>query len=168
MESSFIDNLCKDLPSDVRNAVHNEFTSRWKDIEHIWEYPQNRYKVLQPHQVTVRHLLAISTFHRRVLSGFDGARDFYKTVSRSFNHSPKNVEISIGKFKLNQTEYNKLLGVEIEFGKIRKKYGLDDSFFEYDGTDEFLTNCRKLYINHLETGGGSENKQEGNPNDFPF
>ena len=160
--------LCKKLSGDVSNAVYNEYASRWEDIEKIWAYPQNRYQKLQSHEIAVQHLLAISTFYRRVLSGFDGARDFYATVSKSFDGNQNDIEISIGKFKLNRTQYNKLLGIQIEFDKIRKKYGLDDSFFEYNETDEFLTNCMRLYREHIYRENNSSNKSEGSPDDLPF
>ena len=150
----FIKILCKKLSGDVSNVVYNEYASRWEDIEKIWAYPQNRYQKLQSHEIAVQHLLAISTFYRRVLSGFDGNQN--------------DIEISIGKFKLNRTQYNKLLGIQIEFDKIRKKYGLDDSFFEYNETDEFLTNCMRLYREHIYRENNSSNKSEGSPDDLPF
>ena len=143
-EQNIIKILCKKLPGDVSRAVYNEYNSRWSEIEQVWNYPQNRYKLLQKHESTIQLLLAMSTFYRRVLNGFDGARDFYKTVS---NNSGTKTEfaICIGQFKLNFKQYCKLQAVQISFCKLKDKFGISNSFFKYNETYEFLNNCMYLY-----------------------
>lgn len=162
--SELINVLCYKLSGDVSRAVYNEYNNRWSEILHIWEYPHNRFKALQGYETTIQHLLAISTFYRRVLSGFDGARDFYKTVSKSLEMRTQSPTISIGKYKLDQTAYNKLLGVQIEFGKLKSNFGIEDSFFEYFETEEFMTNCMRLYMNH----SNSNHKPDGDSEELPF
>ena len=168
-DTTFIKTLCKKLPSDVSNALYNEYFGRWDEIENIWAYPQNRFKPLQTYEEVIKRLLAISTFYRRVLIGFDGARDFYKTVSKSKDTLSKTeTVISIGKYKLDHSEYNKLLGVQIEFGKLRDKYGIGDSFFDYFETEEFLTNCMELYKSHLMSNTKQSQTSDGSTENFPF
>ena len=164
VDTTIIKILCKKLPGDLSNAVYNEYVGRWEDIENIWKYPQNRFKVLQEYETTIQNLLAFSTFYRRVLSGFNGARDFYKTVSKSLKARTQSPTISIGKYRLDQTAYNKLLGVQIEFGKIKNKFGIEDSFFKYYETEEFMTNCMRLYMNHFN----SERRPNGGSEELPF
>lgn len=162
-----INTLCYKLPGDISRAVYNEYNSRWDDIKKIWDYSQNRYKALQDYQQAVMLLLALSTFYRRVLSGFDGARDFYKTITKNRDRSI-DFAIAIGKYKLDKKEYNKLLSIQIAFEQFVKKYGIGDSFFEYTETDEFLSNCYDLFI---ADGIRSDNKSgNSNPNtdDLPF
>lgn len=164
VDNTIIKILCKKLPGDLSNAVYNEYVDRWEDIENIWEYPHNRFKALQGYETTIQHLLAISTFYRRVLSGFDGARDFYKTVSKSLEMRTQSPTISIGKYKLDQPAYNKLLGVQIEFGKLKSNFGIEDSFFEYFETEEFMINCMRLYMTHFN----SDYKPDGGSEELPF
>lgn len=164
VDTTIIRILCKKLPGDLSNAVYNEYVGRWEDIEKIWEYSQKGFKTLQGYETTIQHLLAISTFYRRVLSGFDGARDFYKTVSKSLNARTLSPKISIGKYKLDQTAFNKLLGIQIEFGKLKNKFGIEDSFFEYYETEEFMTNCMRLYMNHLNC----DRKPDAGSEELPF
>ena len=120
--------------------------------------------MLLAYKPTVRNLLAISTFYRRVLSGFDGARDFFTTIGKS--DAQKEIPIAIGKYRLNRKEYNKLLGIQIAFDNIRKGYGLSDQFFEYFETAEFLANCRDLYYNNVSP---EQHKSDTDSADeFPF
>lgn len=147
MDSELINILCYKLSGDVSRAVHNEYENRWNEIRHIWEYPQNRFKILERYSKTVQHLLAMSTFYRRVLSGMNGACDFYKTVTKDVSDD-KERSISIGKYRLDKREYNKMLAIQITFRKLREKYGIDDYLFEYTETEEFLTNCKDLYFSH--------------------
>lgn len=163
-EGELINILCYRLPGDISQSVYNEFDARWKEIESIWEDPLNQYKMLMAHKQTVRKLLAISTFYRRVLSGFDGARDFFTTIDKS--DAQKEIPIAIGKYRLNRKEYNKLLGIQIAFDNIRKGYGLSDQFFEYFETAEFLTNCKDLYYNNVRP---EQHKSDTNsPDELPF
>lgn len=155
MDSELINILCYKLPGDVSRAVHNEYEGRWSEIKHIWEYPQNRYKLLESYPTTVQHLLAMSTFYRRVLSSMDGACDFYKTVSRG---ATSERSIAIGSYRLDKAEYNKMLNIRITFRKLRERYGIGDDFFEYAETEKFLDNCKDLYLSHAKptpNGSGS-------------
>lgn len=147
MDSELINILCYKLSGDVSRAVHNEYENRWREIKHIWDYPRNRFKVLEDYSKTVQHLLAMSTFYRRVLSGIDGACDFYKTISKNASGNREH-SITIGKYRLNKEEYNKMLAIKITFRELRKKFCIDDCFFEYTETEEFLTNCKNLYFIH--------------------
>lgn len=152
--------LCHKLPGDVSMAVYNEYNSRWTDIEHIWDYSENKYKVLQGYQTTVKNLLAMSTFYRRVLSGFDGARDFYKTITKSDGDQKTGCAITIGTYKLDDVQYRKLQAVQIAFDYLKNQFGIRNSMFEYDETYEFLDNCKQLYLNDTTPNNG---KQENLP-----
>lgn len=163
MDSVLINILCYKLPGDVSRAVHNEYESRWSEIKHIWEYPHNRYKLLESYSSTVQHLLAMSTFYRRVLSGMDGACDFYKTITKD---STSERSIAIGSYRLDKAEYNKMLNIHITFRKLRERYGIEENFFEYAETEKFLDNCKDLYLSHAKptpSGSGSAPIE-----DFPF
>ena len=163
MKSELINVLCYKLSGEVSRAVYNEYNNRWNEIKHIWEYSQGRYEVLEAHQPTVKLLLAMGTFYRRVLSGIDGASDFYKTVTRD-EKSKRTIEI--GSYRLDKDEYHKMLAIQISFRELRKKYGIENHFFEYAETEEFLTNCKDLFYNYAKTTTNSAS--DSTPEDFPF
>ena len=165
MESDLINILCYKLSGDLSRAVYNEYENRLNEIKQIWEYPQNRFIVLAPYSKTIQHLLAISTFYRRVLSGMDGACDFYKTVNKCKDKSES--AIAIGKYRLDKSEYNKLLAIQISFNKLRDKFGIDEQLFNYTETEEFLTNCKNIfyrfYVRQFPETSGHKTDE-----DFPF
>ncbi len=163
-DSELINILCYRLPGDISRAVYNEFENRWKEIEKIWEYPLNQYKMLLTYKSTIRNLLAVSTFYRRVLSGFDGARDFFTTIDKS--DTQNEIPIAIGKYMLNRKEYNKLLGIQISFDNIKKGYGLSDQFFDYFETAEFLANCKDLYYSNDRPEQHKSDPES--PDEIPF
>lgn len=165
MESELINIFCHKLPGDISRAVHNEYTNRWDEIKRIWEFPQNRYGILKRHSSTIQHLLAMSIFYRRLLCGLDGACDFYNAVKRSSRNSEHNV-IIIGKYKLDSREYKKLQSIRISFQKLKEKYDIDDYFFDYVETYEFLNNCKDFYYNHVRQ---QPNRPSPDPEeDLPF
>lgn len=159
-KSPLINILCYQLPGDLSKAIYHEYNSRWAEIEYYWKNNDSKYIVLRNYEPTIRLLLAMSTFYRRVLSGFDGARDFYKTVSK--NHDIKeNSAIRIGQFILDNKQFRKLQAIKISFGDLKEKYGISNSFFEYHETYEFLEKCLQLYYCCITP-------DEGTQEDLPF
>lgn len=146
MDSKLINILCYKLAGDVSRAVHSEYENRWNEIKNIWKFPNNRFKILEKYSKTVQNLLAMSTFYRRVLSGMDGACDFYKTITKDVSGDNERT-IAIGRYQFNKNEYNKLLAIRISFRKFHEKYGISKAFMEYTDTYEFLKNCKELHVN---------------------
>ena len=147
--------LCKDLPREVSIPLFNEFSQRWSEIENIWQSNANIFSVLQEHKSTVRSLLAMSTYYRRVISGFSGALDFYKIVTGG--DLKINRAVKIGNYSLGLSENKQLWKVQREFSEFRNKYQIDDSLFNYDDTFGFLRNCFVLYT-----------KNNGQQEELPF
>ena len=163
MKSELINVLCYKLSGEVSRAVYNECNNRWSEIKHIWEYSQSRYKVLEAHQPTIKLLLVMSTFYRRVLTGLDGACDFYKTVT---NNQKSGYSIVVGNYKLDKDEYKRLLAIRISFRKLREKYGIKETFFDYTETEEFLTNCKNIL--HYDVKPTTNSDSDSTSKDFPF
>lgn len=165
MEAELINVLCYKLPGDVSRAVYNEYNSRWDEVNHILEYSQNHFQLLEPYQSTVKSLLAMSTFYRRVLSGMNGACDFYKTVNKGVEKAEQHT-ISIGSYNLDKSEYNKLLAVQITFNELLERFGIGRYFFEYTETEEFLAKCKDLYVSY--TKPIKDGPDSTNDDNFPF
>jgi hypothetical protein len=160
-KAPLINILCANLPGDVSRSVYNEYESRWDEVERIWTSYPDGFVHLKQYKTTVMHLLAMSTFYRRVLSGFDGARDFYKTISKADYNQKAGRAILIGKYKLDEEQYRKLQAVQISFCKLKEKFGIPDTFFEYFETIDFLRHC--MLLNNFDTTQ-DDDKQE----DLPF
>lgn len=142
-DEALIKILCKDLPGEVTKPLFNEFNQRWSEIENIWQQNGNIYPALQEHKSAVRTLLAMSTYYRRVISGFAGATDFYKKVTGGDLTIDRPVKI--GNYSMSLSENKQLWKVQKAFSELRNKYQIADSFFDYDDTLGFLRNCFILY-----------------------
>ena len=143
--SSLIKILCYKLPGEISQPLYREYNDRWAEIERIWSKDGNRYQNLQKHAKTIKTLLAMSTYYRRVIGGLVGATDFYKKVTYE-RGSNIDRPVKIGAFVLDREKNNQLLMVKYNFSKFQKKYNIPDVFFEYDATLEFLGNCQLLLV----------------------
>lgn len=137
-EYRIINIICYRLPYDLSNQVYNEFESRFKEA--VWFIENSNYhKRLRYHLKTVEILLALSIFHKRVISNLDAVVKFYGTV-----HTISNADtIAIGRYDLDSKEKNKLVGIVIHYRAIKNRFGLDDRVFEYYETKEFLNQVIK-------------------------
>lgn len=143
--TSLINILCYKLPREVSQPLFREFIDRWAEIERIWSLEDNRYSNLQRHKKTIKTLLAMATYYRRVIGGLVGAPDFYKMVSyNGTNYIDR--PVIMGHFILDRKKNNQLLMIKYHFSKLQKKYNIPDIFFEYDATIEFLGNCQLLFM----------------------
>lgn len=152
-DESLIKILCKELPRDVSQPLFNEYNQRWSEIENMWQQNTNIYSVLQEHKSAVRTLLAMSTYYRRVISGFAGATDFYKKVTGGDLTIDRPVKI--GNYTMSLSENKQLWKVQKAFSEFKNKYQIDDTLFDYDDTFGFLRNCYILYT----TSNGKQEEQ---------
>lgn len=138
-KTPIINILTYGLPFKLSNQIYNEFDSRWREALYmINEVP--RYKELKNFEKTVELLLAISIFHKRVVSNLDGAVKFFGTVTKNSNAD----SISIGGYDLTFEEKNKLMGLLINYRNLLEKYGLSDAHMEYYRTKDFLIKLLNL------------------------
>jgi hypothetical protein len=125
--------ICYGMNYNLSNQMYNEFESRFKDAKYfIKTYAY--YKPIRKDLPTVETLLALSIFHKRVISNLDSAIKFYGTVTRLSNTDT----IQIGKYDLNNAEKNKINSVIFNYRKLISKYSLPDNFFEYRETKDFI------------------------------
>lgn len=155
------------LPFDLANQIYNEYQSRLKDAV----YKIDNYKTYRPlsnAKPTVELMLALSIFHKRVITNFDGAIKFYNTVTRSSEATV----ISIGNFKLDDDEKNKLLAVVLNYRQLLERFSIQQVDLEYLETGEFL---RKIISLKKDLEYGERNRRprkakgsEGEEEDVPF
>lgn len=165
-ETTLIKVLTYRLPYDLSNQIYNEHQNRLKETIYLIDnYPG--YKSLIKHKQTVESFLALSIFHKRVVSNLDAAVKFYGTVS---SKSQANI-INIGSYKLTAEEKNKILGVIMGYNKLIEKFSIPPSFMDYTETKEFLKNLINLKSSFnnasskKKSPGKSKTEDEGN---LPF
>ena len=165
-DTPIINILTSRLPYELANLLYNEFQNRHKEALYlITNYPS--YSRLKRHLKTVELLLALSIFHRRVISNLESAVKFYGRVS-SYGTADT---IKIGNYLFDGDEKNKILGVIMSYDKLIEKFEVPKQTMEYLETKDFLTNLIYLLPNNNQTKNGSKNegtKSQSNEEDLPF
>lgn len=164
--------MCHNLPYDLSNQLYKEFESRLKEIEFlINKYPY--YKTLRKQMKTVKLLLALSIYHKRIISNLSGAVKFHSTIEKK---SQSDI-IQIGSYDFDTNEKNKMYSVLIGFEQIKQRFSISDTLFEYYETKQFLKqlvqyqkNISEFFIQ--EKNNDKEKKQKNNKEsdetDLPF
>lgn len=131
--------LTAKLPRDLTIPIYNEYTERMKEVTFILE-KGTRFRDLRNDIRTIELLLALTIFHKRVISCLDSAVKFYGRVTgRSNAHT-----ISIGMYDLTQEERNKIWGAVISFNKLMNNYSIPIELMNYYLTRDFLANVQRL------------------------
>jgi hypothetical protein len=166
-ETPIINILTYKLPFDLSNQIFNEYQNRLKEATVLIE-TYKTYKTLKENVKTVELFLALSIFHRRVITNLDGAVKFYGLVTKKGQTDT----IKIGSYDLTGDEKNKILAVVINYNKLLEKFAIPPGFMEYYETREFLKNLimLKSELKNVEFSE-KEKKTRGNQTneeDLPF
>ncbi len=164
-ESPIINILTYQLPFVLTNQIYNEYQSRLKEAIYLIDN-FNTYKPLKENIKTIELFLALSIFHRRIITNLDGAVKFYETVTKKGETDT----IRIGSYDLTGDEKNKILAVVINYNSLLEKFSIPPIIMEYYETRELL---KKLITLKSELEYGDNNKKKGNENgskeeEFPF
>lgn len=151
------------LPYDLANQLYHEFESRNKEAVFLIENARY-YKRLKKDIKTVEILLALSIFHKRVITNLDAAVKFHKTVTTRSSASV----VSIGSYDLDENEKNKLLGMLINYKKLKDRFGIYDYIFEYHETREFLKELIKFKQHFGKRSKPNNTTDEEEEKDLPF
>lgn len=153
MSTPIINIFTYGLPYKLANQIYKEFQDRLKDVHFLIENSIG-FKSLVDYEETVELLLALSIFHKRVVSNLDGAVKFYGTVNK---YSQADT-ISMGSYNLTVEEKNKILGLLINYRALIKKFGISEIDFNYNETKDFLSIVKQL----KNTDDYGETKQNKN------
>lgn len=158
-KTPIINILTAGTPYKLSNQIYNEFQNRFKEAKYLIKN-FSWYSELSEDIETVELLLALSIFHKRVVTNLDGAVKFYGTVTES----GKTDTISIGSYNLNNEEKNKILGLLINYRKLIQRFGINESLMDYYHTKDFLNKVK--YLKSDQEYG--ENQKEEGDEDLPF
>lgn len=138
-EGALIRYLTYQLPYDVAKQLFNEYEARLKEIDWLLDH-SNSFVEIRQNKKTIELLLAISIFHKRVLSNLDSASKFYSLVTRNSEAEA----VRIGTYDLTRTERNRLLAAVLKFNEIISEFNISPTFMNYNTTREFLTNVKRM------------------------
>lgn len=124
----------ENLPYKLSEQMTYEYNNRISDINHFLSGKYDFYSSLKKDIRTIELLLALSIFHKRVLSNFESANKF---TSRVILKSDAN-SIQLGTYELSSKEMFKLNKTVVNFRKLMQEYDIPISIFEYLETKEFL------------------------------
>jgi len=153
-KTPMINILTYGLPFKLANQIYNEYQSRLSESKYIIDL-SDRYKPLSEYIETVEILLALTIFHKRVISNLDAAVKFYGTV----NSYSEVDTIKIGSYNFTGEEKNKILGLTINYNKLQEKFRIPKNLTDYELTKEFLVKVLGMLSDYKY---GTENKEEGN------
>lgn len=159
-----LNTLCLGLPGFLTKPMYREYESRKLEILKIWEKGYKGYKVLRDYEKVIDSLLSLCIYYRYVLGCMNGASEFFHYLNNQ-DKRKKDCNIRCGEFRFNREQYNKILSVSIAFKNIKEKYQLNNTFFEFSDTLDFLKNCRELFYTKENI---SDNKSEKNEENYPF
>ena len=151
------------LPFELSNQIYKEYQTRLKDATFLIS-TFDKYEPLRANLNTVELFLALSIFHRRVITNFDGAVKFYSTVTKK----QQTDTIRIGNYNLTNDEKNKILAVVMNYNQLLEKFSIDPFVMEYYETRDFLKKI--IMLKHQENANFKEqqNKEKGFEEDLPF
>ncbi len=163
-ETPIINILTYQLPFELSNQIYNEFQNRLKEAQFLID-TYKTYAPLRDDKKSVELFLALSIFHRRVITNLDGAVKFYGTVTRKNETNT----VRIGTYDLTAEEKNKILAVVINYNRLLTQFSIPATVMEYYETRDFLKKLitLKLILNNVNREGkGGENQE--NEEDLPF
>ena len=161
-KTPIINILTSGLPYKLANQIYNEHQSRLSESKYIINLSE-RYKPLDEYIDTIEILLALTIFHKRVIANLDSAVKFYGTIN-SYSDADT---IKIGSYKFTGDEKNKILGLTINYNKLKSKFRIPENINDYDLTKEFLV--KVLYmLNDFKYGENTSEENSSIEDDFPF
>lgn len=130
------------------------------------------YNTLKQEKKVVDIMIALSIFHKRVISCLDGADKFYGTITKNSEART----IRIGTYSFTGQERNNILGVLINYRALIAQFRIPESTMDYDRTKEFLKKLMYLKYSHANPQDNSpqnskeetDKKSRSDYDDLPF
>lgn len=121
-----------------------EYNRRISDVNYLVSGKFDFYTPLSQDIETIKVLLALSIFYKRILTNFDSADKF---TGRIMNNSDA-IGVKLGTYEMDLNEIRNLKRMILSFRRITQKYSIPIEIFEYIETKEFLRKI-KSYKRYL-------------------
>lgn len=145
-----IKQFTENVPFGLSQQMTIEYNNRLSDINFFISGKYDYYASLKENIESIKLLLALSIFYKRVLTNFESATKFTSRVI--FNSDADSVQL--GTYDLSSKEIFKIRKTVLSFKNLMDNYSIPLSLFEYLETKEFLRKV-KIYkdnIMHKENG----------------
>lgn len=139
-----IKEFTKNLPFKVSEQMIIEYNRRLSDINFFISGKYDYYAPLKENIETIKLLLALSIFHKRILSNFESATKFTSRIVLQSDAT----SVQLGTYDLSSKEIFKLNKTVFSFRKLMQDYSIPIGLFEYLETKEFLRKV-KVYKDSL-------------------
>jgi hypothetical protein len=139
--------FCKGLPKFLSDQLFIEYEYRRRELEFlVTTYPQ-RYRWIEEVD-SVRLLLALSIYFRRVISQLEAAgKTYFDLVGGDVTG------VTIGQHKLSEQEAEELSNATSDFHRLLHHFGLYTALFDYYDTSGFLFKL-KQHLENINQGYG--------------
>lgn len=128
------------LPYKVGDQLRIEFDKRLQEIRYLVSGRFHYYTSLSKNIETLEMLLALSIFHKRILTNFDSASKF--TGRLIFEYDAKS--LILGTYEMNRSEMSKLNKIVLIFRNLMNDYSINIELFEYSETIEFMRKIKQF------------------------
>lgn len=130
----------ENLPYKLNEQITIEYNSRINEVNYFLSGNYNYYADLKEDIETIKLLLALSIFYKRVLLNFHSATKF---TSRVILKGKAN-SVQLGTYELSHKEAFKLNKMVKTFEVLMRNYSIPPKLFEYLETKEFLKKIKQF------------------------
>lgn len=139
-----IEEIISNLPYKIGEQLLYEYNRRLSDVNYLTSGKFDYYSSLKSEMETIKTLLALSIFYKRILTNFDSANKFTSRIILKNDADG----LKLGTYEMDLLDIRKLNRIVISFKKIMEDYSIPIAVFEYLETKEFLKKV-KVYRDNL-------------------
>ncbi|MFV1449870.1 hypothetical protein VBZ51_12015 [Maribacter sp. HS] len=145
-----IKQFTENVPYGLSQQMTIEYNNRLSDVNFFISGKYDYYASLRENSETVKLLLALSIFYKRVLTNFESANKFSSRIV--FNSDADSIQL--GTYDLSSKELFKMRKTVISFKTLMDKYSVPLTLFEYLETKEFLRKVKIFQNSFLNEDNG--------------
>jgi len=145
-----IEKFTENTPFRLSQQLIYEYNNRINDVNHFISGQYDFYAPLKKDIETIKLLLALTIFYKRVLTNFESATKFSGRIV--FNSDADSIQL--GTYLLDAKEIFKIKKTILEFNNLMAKYSIPDYVFDYTETKEFLRKVRNFKAELREDNNG--------------
>jgi hypothetical protein len=158
VNSPIINILTYKLPFELSNLIYSEYEARVREFDYLIEKNSWYRRELGSVHATVKAILALSLFYKRVIANLDGAVGFQRRVRELTQVDT----IRIGSYDLTRAEGTALVAVVLSFNDLLQRFNLTTSLFAYHETRQLLRaiiELKKMERNDKDNSSSSESQR---------
>lgn len=135
-----IEKFTENMPYRLSQQLIYEYNNRINDVNHFVSGKYDFYSPLKQDIETIKLLLALTIFYKRVLTNFESATKFSGRVV--FNSEATSIQL--GTYNLDAKEIFRIKKTILRFNNLMDKYSIPGDLFNYTETKEFLRKVKNF------------------------